>query len=240
MHNSPETAKEALRILRQIRVTFSDGSQKNGSGFIGPQPDTVITCAHLVSEPKLSPTKFNVGGKQAKLLELYSDIDLAVLDCQEQDTCKLGDANALVVGDALMFAGIPAGVAGPSIFSGILSARGKGLVEFPKCELLQINGMINSGNSGGPVLKAGDNSVIGVVTAKFVPLLREIDNLRDILRNIPQFPSEVGVGQVDFSKFVNLTVSALRSISGSLRLVQVGTGYAVPINLMPQLRRPRR
>lgn len=78
------------------------------------------------------------------------------------------------------------------------------------------------------------------MTAKFVPLLREIDNLRDILRNIPQFPSEVGVGQIDFSKFVNLTVSALRSISGSLRLVQVGTGYAVPINLMPQLRRPRR
>ncbi len=99
--------------------------------------------------------------------------------------------------------------------------------------------MINSGNSGGPVFRAGDTLVVGVVTAKFMPLLREIDNLRDILRNIPQFSSEMGVGQIDFSRFVNLTVSVLRSISGSLRLVQVGTGYAVPMNLMPQLRKQR-
>lgn len=233
MNGSRETAKEALRILRPIRVRFSDGSQKNGSGFVGPEPGTVVTCAHLVSEPSLSVSKVTVGTAQAGVGKVYPDIDIVVLECKEQETCQLGDADTLAVGEAVMFAGIPAGVGGPSVFSGILSARGTGLVEFPKCELLQINGMINSGNSGGPVFRAGDTSVVGVVTAKFVPLLREIDNLKDILRNIPQFPSEVAVGQIDFSKFVNLTVRALRSISGSLRLVQVGTGYAIPVNLMP-------
>jgi len=234
MNNTPETAKEALRVLRRVWVMFSDNSQKSGSGFIGPEPGTVITCAHVVSEPGASVSQVKVGSEPARLQELYSDIDLAVLECRERETSQFGDADSLAVGDALMFAGIPAGVAGPSVFSGILSARGTGLVEFPKCELLQINGMINSGNSGGPVFGAGDTSVVGVVTAKFVPLLLEIDNLRDILRNIPQFPSEVAVGQIDFSKFVNLTVRALRSISGSLRLVQVGTGYAIPMNLMPR------
>jgi S1-C subfamily serine protease len=232
MNNAPETAKEALRVLRSIRTRFSDNSQKNGSGFVGPEPGTVITCAHVVSESGIAVSQVNVGNKLAKIQKLYPDIDLAVLECGEQDSCQLGDADSLAIGDALMFSGIPVGVAGPSIFSGILSARGTGLVEFPKCELLQINGMINSGNSGGPVFRTGDMSVVGVVTAKFVPLLREIDNLRDILRNIPQFPSEVAVGQIDFAKFVNLTVRALRSISGSLRLVQVGTGYAIPVNLM--------
>jgi len=223
MNNTPETAKEALRVLRRVWVMFSDNSQKSGSGFIGPEPGTVITCAHVVSEPGASVSQVKVGSEPARLQELYSDIDLAVLECRERETSQFGDADSLAVGDALMFAGIPAGVAGPSV-----------LVEFPKCELLQINGMINSGNSGGPVFGAGDTSVVGVVTAKFVPLLLEIDNLRDILRNIPQFPSEVAVGQIDFSKFVNLTVRALRSISGSLRLVQVGTGYAIPMNLMPR------
>jgi len=135
----------------------------------------------------------------------------------------------------LVFAGLPVGVTGPSVFFGILSARGKGLITQPKCELLQINGMINLGNSGGPVFKSGSKSVIGVVTAKFVPLLREIDKLNEILKSIPQFPSEVAVGQIDFSKFVNLMIQALRSISGSLRLVQVGTGYAVPTNLLTPL-----
>ena len=130
-----------------------------------------------------------------------------------------------------MFAGFPTGVLGPSLFSGILSAHGENLAQYPRCRLLQINGMINLGNSGGPVLKVGDQAVVGVITAKYVPLLQEIDKLRDILRSIPQFPSEVGIGQVDFSKFVNLTTRALLSVSGSLRMVQVGIGYAIPIDL---------
>ena len=68
--------------------------------------------------------------------------------------------------------------------------------------------MINVGNSGGPVLSE-NGGVVGIVTAKSVPLLQEIDHLRDILRTIPQFPSEVGIGTIDISQFVNLTTQAL-------------------------------
>lgn len=233
MTGSPETAKEALRILRRIHSTFSNRSQNNGSGFVGPIQGMVLTCAHVVSETGTTTDKVLVDGRPARLEAVHNDIDLAVLSTQDKDTCRTGTSDSLSIGDELMFAGIPAGVTGPSVFSGILSARGKNIIDFPQCELLQINGMINSGNSGGPVFKVGSDEVVGVVTAKFVPLLREIDKLREILRGIPQFPSEVAVGKVDFSKFVNLTVQALISVSGSLRLVQVGTGYAVPIELLP-------
>ena len=107
-----------------------------------------------------------------------------------------------------------------------------------KCQrehLIQINGMINAGNSGGPLLNS-HGEVIGVITAKFVPLLVEVDKLLEILKQIPQFPSEVVIGQIDFSKFVNLMIQALSTISGSLRLVQVGTGYAVPTKLLERRR----
>lgn len=206
MLGAPETAHKALRILRRVRTSFTDGYQKNGSGFVGTEEGTVITCAHVVGEPGKQIREVSVNGKSAKVRTISEQVDLAILECDEEETSRLGDTSALDIADDLLFAGIPAGVSGPSVFSGILSARGKGLVEFPKCDLLQINGMINSGNSGGPVFKVGSTEVLAVITAKFVPLLREIDNLREILRSIPQFPSEVAVGQVDFAKFVNLTV----------------------------------
>lgn len=232
MHSNEQTALEALRIIRNVKATFSDGSQKIGSGFVGLDSNTVITCAHVVSEIGQSLTELRVGSYEASILDIFPDKDLAILRCSDAETCKIGDSSGLVVGNQVIFAGIPSGVNVPSVFYGIISARGEALVEFPRCELIQINGMINSGNSGGPIFKAGSTEVVGVITAKFVPLLKEIDNLRNILKRIPQFLSEVAVGQIDFSKFVNLTMQALRSISGSLRLVQVGTGYAVPINLL--------
>ena len=64
-------------------------------------------------------------------------------------------------------------------------------------------------------------------------LLEQVDKLLEILRAIPQFPSEVIIGSIDFARFVNLNVQALTTVAGSLRLVQVGTGYAVPIELLP-------
>ena len=150
-----DTAKEALRILRRISAKFSDGTRVIGSGFAGPEPGTVIACAHLVSKPSATLQELTVDSKQYEVKAIHSEIDLAVLSGEGADTCQLGGAGGLQVGDALMFAGFPVGVTGPSIFSGILSSRGKGLIDSLNCEVLQINGMINSWNSGGPVFETG-------------------------------------------------------------------------------------
>jgi len=226
-----DTAKEAIRILRRVEISFSGGAQKTGSGFVGPEPNTVITCAHVVSESGKTVSRVSVNGEPADIKSIHKEIDLAVLAVGEKETCRLEKSVSLPLGERLMFSGFPIGVLGPSLFSGVLSAHGENLAKYPRCRLLQINGMINLGNSGGPVLRVGSQAVVGVITAKHVPLLQEIDKLRDILRQIPQYPTEVGIGQVDFSKFVNLTTRALLSISGSLRMVQVGIGYAIPIDL---------
>ena len=232
MTSPSDTARQAIRILRRVETIFSDGTQKTGSGFVGPEPNMVITCAHVVSEPGKAVSRVSVNGRPASIRAIHENIDLAVLAADEQETAQLEKSESLQPGDQLMFSGFPTGVLAPSLFSGTLSAHGENLAQYPRCRLLQINGMINLGNSGGPVFRVGSQAVIGVITAKYVPLLQEIDKLRDILRNIPQFPSEVGIGQVDFSRFVNLTTRALLSISGSLRLVQVGIGYAIPVDLL--------
>lgn len=235
MENTAETAREAIRILRRIDATFPDNSKLNGSGFLANQAGLLITCAHVVFNNGQNAREIKVDGKNANLKALHRNIDLAVLETQETETSSFGNSRNLELGRQLMFSGFPTGVAGASLFTGMLSAQGENLASFPRCRLLQITGMINSGNSGGPVFLAGSTEVIGVITAKYVPLLREIDKLLDILRSMPQFPSEVGLGQIDFSKFVNLTMQAFLTVSGSLRLVQVGTGFAIPIDLLLSL-----
>lgn len=226
-----DTGQEALRILRKIDTKFQDGSNKTGSGFVGKVAGTVITCAHLVKESGTTLKEVRVEGVIAEVLSVDDAVDLACIKTNDTVTSSSGDPRQLVPGDALMFSGYPTGVAGPSIFSGMLSAQGPGLLKTPKCRLLQINGMINLGNSGGPVFKVGTRDVVGVITAKYVPLLQEIDGLRQFLRQVPQYPSDVVIGSIDFSKFVNTITRALLSVSGSLMLVQVGIGYAVPIDL---------
>jgi S1-C subfamily serine protease len=100
--------------------------------------------------------------------------------------------------------------------------------------LIQIAGMINNGNSGGPLIDVVSRAVVGMVTAKYVPLLMEIEQLARGLKEIPQFPSSVGLGDIDFAKFVNLTVQSMWQLAAVLRLVQVGTGWAVPARYFPR------
>jgi len=229
-----ETAAELSRIARRVDVVYDDGSRGWGSGFLGPTERSVITAAHVVAPIGKTARDLRISGVAgATVKDLDRKLDLAVLETTtpSQGTSVPGTSADLVLGEPLMFVGYPAGVTGTSVFAAVLSAHGERLVSDPACRILQINGMINSGNSGGPVMRVGDTKVVGMITAKTVPLLQEIDRLLDILKGIPQFPSEVGIGKIDFSKFVNLMTQALVTVSGCLRLVQVGVGYAVPLDL---------
>ena len=225
------SADEAARILRKIRCIFPDGKQQFGSGFVGDKPNEIITCAHVISHDGQLPEKVFVNDDEGEIKEKLDDIDIAILASNESEVSRIEYSYGPSLGEEILFSGFPAGVKYPSVFSGIVSCIGTSLLSFPTCELIQINGMINAGNSGGPLLN-NNAEVIGVITAKFVPLLVEVDRLLKILKQIPQFPSEIGIGKIDFSKFVNLMIQALSTISGSLRLVQVGTGYAVPTKLL--------
>jgi hypothetical protein len=96
--------------------------------------------------------------------------------------------------------------------------------------MIQLAGMINVGNSGGPVLQADTQQVVGVITAKNVPLLQEIDRLSAFLDAVPQVPTgNVGISGIDFGRFFNLTIQSTYQLAAVLRLVQVGTGWAIPV-----------
>src|ERR1043166_2544380 len=152
MKDSTIAAAAGLRILRRIECSFSTGPNKSGSGFVWHRAGVVATCAHVVEHAGETLTRLTVDGRPAKLLATYPALDVAFLDTPDTATCRLGKSQALVPGDELVFAGFPSGVRTASVFGGLVSALGENLVEAPRCRLIQINGMINLGNSGGPVL----------------------------------------------------------------------------------------
>jgi S1-C subfamily serine protease len=226
-------AKEAMRIVRSLEVHFASGPSKTGSAFIAPARGRLLTCAHVVIDDQGqrasrvlvgAPTG---GSYEAKVLTTDESVDLACIEAAETVEPSKAQDDLPEVGEQIVFEGSPQGVTRSSVFPGMISAVGAGLISFPRCEVVQIAGMINNGNSGGPLLDA-KGAVLGVITAKYVPLLREIDKLRQDLEKIPQFPRDVVIGQIDFSAFVNLTIKSMWQMAAVLRLVQVGTGWAVP------------
>ena len=226
-------AEEAARVGRAIRPIFSSRSA-SGSAFYY-QLGRLLTCAHcVVSKEGEVAGRVEVKGPdgltyESEVLFYDDDRDLALLTTDEEIEAPAVGLDLPTLGASVLFAGVPQGVRRLSVFPGVVSAVGDGLLPSWSIPLIQIAGMINNGNSGGPLL-ALDGTVLGVVTAKYIPLLAEIETLEGQLRGIPQIPSSVSLGEVDFAKFANLTLRSMRQLATVLGHVQVGTGWAVPVN----------
>jgi len=230
---SVDASAEAMRITRLVEAEFGSGSSQSGSAFL-VAANRVLTCAHVVTSEAGEKAKrvcISTAGRpavEATVVAIDTDHDLALLSSDEPARPPAISTVLPSVGQQVLFAGRPQGVRSISVFPGMVSAAGNELVRYPRCQLIQIAGMINNGNSGGPLLDVESCAVVGMVTAKYVPLLLQIDGLARGVKAIPQFPSSVGIGEIDFAKFVNLTIQSMWKLAAVLRLVQVGTGWAVP------------
>jgi len=225
---------EAMRIVRTLQIHFPVGPQQTGSAFVIGGEGQLLTCAHVVINKtgqranRILVTRPDGTRYDATLRQVDEAYDLARLESNDRQQAPSIDVVMPQVGKQVIFAGLPQGLLRASVFPGMVSAVGDRLIDRPRCQMVQVAGMINNGNSGGPLLDATSNSVIGIITAKYVPLLREIDRLTEQLEAIPQFPRDVSIGQIDFSAFVNVTIRSMWQIAVVLRLAQVGTGWAVP------------
>ena len=238
---SEETCKEAIRIIRTIECYFPNGPNVRGSAFLVDDSGVLVTCAHVVVNGlgeranEIRVTKIDGDSYKGHVGQIDLRHDIATIETGIDEKAPRISASLPNLGKQVIFAGQPQGISKPSVFPGMVSGVGLNLLNRPKCELIQISGMVNNGNSGGPVLDANTNEVIGVITAKYVPLLQEIDKLTEMLEAIPQFPSDVGIGNIDFARFVNITISSMWQLGAVLRLVQVGTGWAVPVQYFTEI-----
>jgi len=147
------------------------GGMSQGSGFAISGDGHIVTNNHVV-ENGVSYTVTLADGTEleAELVGTDAATDLAVLRVYPEDPLPyvtFGEDEDLRVGDWVVAVGNPFGLGG-TVTAGIVSARGRDLVNSTYNDFIQLDAPINRGNSGGPTFDL-QGRVIGVNTLIFSP-----------------------------------------------------------------------
>ena len=140
--------------------------RSQGSGFIIAASGVILTNAHVVEgAKKITVRLIDKREFEAEVVgtDLHMDIALIKIAAMENlPTLKLGDSDALQVGEWVMAVGNPFGL-DSSVSSGIVSAKGRHLGDAYD-RLIQTDASLNPGSSGGPLINL-EGEVVGISKA---------------------------------------------------------------------------
>jgi S1-C subfamily serine protease len=146
-----------------------------GSGFLLRPDGLILTNHHVVGgTAQLTVTLADKKQYRAKVLGGDRGNDLALIKISADGDLpflKLGDSDALVVGQKVLAIGNPFGFLEGTLTTGVISSLGRTLQPESGVRLedmIQTDAAINPGNSGGPLLDSRGN-VIGINTAIYGP-----------------------------------------------------------------------
>ncbi|MEW6299835.1 MAG: Do family serine endopeptidase, partial [Thermodesulfobacteriota bacterium] len=142
----------------------------SGSGFIIRSDGVILTNNHVVEDAKeITVALADKSEYTATVLGRDPKADLAVLKIEPGSkplpVARLGDSDALRVGDWVMAIGNPFGLSN-TVTAGIVSAKGRVLGAGPYDDFIQTDAPINPGNSGGPLFNER-GEVVGINSAIF-------------------------------------------------------------------------
>lgn len=193
-----------------------------GSGFVAKKGN-IVTCNHVINEvPKIFVLAGNTT-MPAIVLSQSKERDFAILKIEKNlPGLDLGSFSDADEGDEVFFCGYPFGMSRIITHTGTVSY--KGMVEFPEDEALpsncfQIDGIVNRGNSGGPLFSLKSKNVLGLVRSThggLTPYLKAIKKGEIKCAGI-------GLGQIDIGRFVWEIADTVD------RHIQMGIGYAFSI-----------
>jgi serine protease Do len=165
----PNGPFHGFRMPRDPRGGGGQTARAMGSGFVIRKDGIVLTNNHVVEHAKEITVALSDGRElPAKVLGRDPKTDLAVLKIESKDplpVAKLGDSDALEVGDWVVAIGNPFGL-NNTVTAGIVSAKGRAIGQGPYDHFIQTDASINPGNSGGPLFDEHGN-VVGINTAIF-------------------------------------------------------------------------
>ncbi len=239
-----ESSRDVIKSVLMIECP-KDG--KKGTGFVVSNGEVITTNAHVVgtcaasdlqgtSPVKNEPVKFSD-------LRLDTNRDLAVLCPTEKLPYSLklgGDENATVETDVETW-GYPLRYNGPApilsrgyVAGYALGIGQNGQPKNPAVHHLIVNGALNPGNSGGPLIDRSTGKVIGVVVEKWMLFSPNIENVLEAF----QHPgATLGGGAPIYITYPNGEVKsvgqteAIRvSIEELYRLSQVMVGEAISVS----------
>jgi len=138
-----------------------------GSGFIIDKDGYIVTNNHVIENADKIKVKLKNGKEfEAEIVGRDPNTDLALIKIKTKNDLpdiKLGDSNALKVGQWVMAIGSPFGLE-HTVTAGIVSAKGRVIGSGPYDDFIQTDASINPGNSGGPLINM-KGEVVGINTA---------------------------------------------------------------------------
>jgi serine protease Do len=142
--------------------------EATGSGFIVDKNGYILTNNHVVENADHIKVKIHGDSSEhrARLIgfDIETDVAIIKIDGRDLTAAKVGNSDAVQVGEWAVAIGSPFGLEA-SVTAGIISATGRdirGAQQFQ--HFIQTDAAINPGNSGGPLLNIR-GEVIGINTA---------------------------------------------------------------------------
>ena len=165
---SPFFDDDALERFFEFRAPQGNFEQRGlGTGVIITRDGYVLTNNHVVDGA--DEVNVNLSDERtfpAKVVGVDDKSDLAVLkiDAGNLVPARLGDSDAMEVGEWVLAVGSPFGL-DQTVTAGIVSAKGRadmGITDYE--DFIQTDAAINPGNSGGPLVNL-KGEVVGINTA---------------------------------------------------------------------------
>ena len=142
-----------------------------GSGVIIEQDGYILTNNHVVGDADAIRVLLLDGREYpAELIgaDPASDVAVIKINAENLTVAKIGDSDAIEVGEWVLAVGNPFGL-DFTVTSGIISARGRtGMNILEMEDFIQTDASINPGNSGGPLVNLR-GEVIGINTFIYSP-----------------------------------------------------------------------
>ena len=213
-----------------------------GSGFSFMEEEYVVTNLHVVANMINFQTGKPVDYIQlrtesdeillADIVMVNSDNDFAVLKLKTtlsagREVLQPSDGFKPIRGKRLIFSGFPHGDPDLLTHEAILSAP----LETHK---FYLDGMVNGGNSGGPIVDPDDGRVVGIVTKRRYPGWEAADAIANHAQKLAQaiHGSHVtmSIGGLDFTRMNQMYAESLNVIVSMLNMnANSGIGLGFPI-----------
>ena len=219
-----EPSREFLERYFGERIP-EEPTQSLGSGVIIDPTGFVLTNNHVIEGARMIMVRLaDERELEAQVVGRDARTDVALLRLRERGqypTARLGDSDALRVGEWVVAIGNPFGLE-QTVTAGIVSAKGRVIGAGPYDDFIQTDAAINPGNSGGPLFNT-QGEVVGINSAIF-----------------SQSGGSVGIG---FAIPINLVRELLPQLKDKGRVSRGWLGLAIaPVtpDLARRLNRPTR
>lgn len=247
----PELIEKCSSGVAEIALETNRQSIANGTAFL--VDGGLITNSHVIRPPgdfdafrirfpetdnvvRLLPDNFY---SRVRIESREEDLDYAFIEIDEPEFSDrhrfgLGSADDAAVGEEVIFLGFPFGMPQLTAHAGrISSIHNQG-----QRKVIQIDGSVNGGNSGGPLLNLRSGKVIGIITRAVTGIIEQefnelINTLRKNQEVLSQSRAVMKIGGIDPIQGLRASMVAMEQIARNLkRSANVGIGYAFSIDLL--------